>query len=102
MRWVEKAEHGLLAQHELRIDAGEFWVREYDSRLAIARLDGSRLTWEELQAVKSHIWGGGCFAIEAYPADSEVVNLRHTRHLWRLTHAAEMLVRYELRHPEFE
>lgn len=58
------------------------WVRVYESRLAIARHDGQRMTWEELQDVKQQVWGDSP-AVEFYPPEHAVVNLRHTRHLWR-------------------
>ncbi|NOR84513.1 hypothetical protein GQ473_00200 [archaeon] len=57
-------------------------VRKYVDRLAICRIDGERLGWEELQEIKSEILGVDVIAIEVYPAHSKVVNLRHTRHLW--------------------
>ena len=78
---------------------GEHNVRVYADRLAVWRKDGQRLTWEELQAVKCSVWGDRV-AVEVYPAQSDVVNLRHTRHLWtgpKLTEA----VANECSHIEF-
>ena len=78
---------------------GEHNVRVYTDRLAVWRKDGRRLTWEELQAVKCAVWGDRV-AVEVYPAQCDVVNLRHTRHLWtglKLTDA----VAAECTHVEF-
>lgn len=93
--WRQKAEIGLIRQ----IEHGPYRVREYSERLAIWRKDGERLTWEELQKVKQDLWGDR-IAIEAYPAEADVVNLRHTRHLWS-TPEIEIIVKRECRHPEF-
>ncbi len=93
--WCDKAAVGLL---EMRT-VGEHNIRVYADRLAIWRKDGQRLTWEELQAVKCTVWGDR-IAVEVYPAQSEVVNQRHTRHLWagpKLTDA----VAAECKHIEF-
>ena len=93
--WRDKAAVGLLEMRTL----GEHNVRVYADRLAIWRKDGQRLTWEELQSVKCAVWGDRV-AVEVYPAQSNVVNLRHTRHLWsgpRLTEAVEA----ECKHVEF-
>jgi hypothetical protein len=72
-----KASVGLLETRSV----GEHNVRVYADRLAVWRKDGQRLTWEELQAVKCAVWGDRV-AVEVYPAKCDVVNLRHTRHLW--------------------
>lgn len=45
--------------------------------------DGS-VTWDQLQAVKSAVWGPEARAIEVYPSQSDVVNTGCYRHLWRL------------------
>lgn len=45
--------------------------------------DGS-ITWDQLQDIKNNIWGAAARAIEVYPAESDVVNSLHCRHLWRL------------------
>jgi hypothetical protein len=75
--WRDKAAIGLLETRTV----GEHNVRVYADRLAIWRKDGRRLAWEELQAVKQSVWGDRV-AVEVYPAQGDVVNLRHTRHLW--------------------
>ena len=78
MRWHDKALIGQLDTLELQ----EHTIRIYSNRLAISRKDGGWLTWEELQTLKQILWGDE-IAIEVYPKASDVVNLRHTRHLWR-------------------
>lgn len=52
---------------------GHLWV-EHDGHI----------TWEELQEIKSEVWGAEARAIELYPADRAVVNNASIRHLWRL------------------
>ena len=93
--WRAKASVGLIETRTV----GDHNVRVYADRLAIWRKDGQRLTWAELQAVKCEVWGDRV-AVEVYPAQGDVVNLRHTRHLWtglRLTEA----VAAECTHVEF-
>jgi hypothetical protein len=80
---------------------GDYVVREYRNRLAISRDDTGRLTWEEVQFVKSLIWGSKTYAVEIYPPDADVVNTRHTRHIWRLPALAELQVRGSCTHEEF-
>ena len=75
--WRVNAGIGLIAVRDLGIHL----VRIYENRIAIWRKDGRRLGWEELQNIKETIWGDRV-AIEVYPAAADVVNLRHTRHLW--------------------
>lgn len=45
--------------------------------------DGN-ITWEQLQCIKSQVWGADARAIEVYPAHGQVVNNGNYRHLWRL------------------
>lgn len=45
-------------------------------------LDG--LTWDDLMLVKQQTGYGAAFAVEIYPADSNVVNVANMRHLWIL------------------
>lgn len=40
------------------------------------------ISWEELQGVKTAIGYGDCDAVEAYPKNSDVVNVANFRHLW--------------------
>jgi len=42
------------------------------------------ISWDDLQSVKNAIWGAEARAIEVYPRQSDVVNARPCRHLWRL------------------
>jgi|GEM_PF-4011037 len=42
------------------------------------------ISWDELQAIKSHVWGVEAAAIEIYPPRSRVVNNLPMRHLWLL------------------
>jgi len=90
-----KASVGLLETRSVR----EHNVRVYADRLAVWRKDGKRLMWEELQAVKQAVWGDRV-AVEVYPAQSDVVNLRHTRHLWTGPRIVEA-VAAECTHIEF-
>jgi hypothetical protein len=73
--------------------------REYTDRLAVWKANGLRLTWEEVQEAKTLIWGDRV-AIEVYPAASDVVNKRHTHHLWSTPEIVDV-VRRHCRHPEF-
>ncbi len=41
------------------------------------------ISWEEMQAVKSLVWGADAVAVEIYPKQSQVVNSGNYRHLWR-------------------
>lgn len=43
-----------------------------------------KITWDELQQLKSEAGYGYWWAVEIYPADSEVVNVANMRHLWLL------------------
>lgn len=94
-KWGDIAAIGLLETRVLP----EHRVRIYADRLAIWRKDGMRLTWEELQSVKQTVWGDRV-AIEVFPADADVVNLRHTRHLWS-TDILVSAVKSQCRHGEF-
>jgi len=75
-------------------------VRIYSDRLAIWRQDGKRLTWEEVQEVKQMVWGN-TVAVEVYPVQADVVNERHTRHLWSTISIKEAVAK-DCVHPEFE
>lgn len=77
MSFRNKSSVGLLQIKHLE----EHYVRVYSNRISIWRKDGERLSWEEVQKIKCEVIGD-TIAIEVYPADIEVVNLRHTRHLW--------------------
>lgn len=45
--------------------------------------DGA-ITWDDLQAIKTALWGEDARAIEVYPAQVDIVNSGNYRHLWRL------------------
>ena len=45
--------------------------------------DGT-ITWDQLQAIKTALWGAEARAIEVFPAQGDVVNCGNYRHLWRL------------------
>jgi hypothetical protein len=95
MQWRKKANMGLLEQRSV----GDFCIRIYKNRLAIWKKTGERLTWEELQNVKQIIWGNKV-AVEIYPSENDVVNIKHTRHLW-WTEKLEQTAKDECRHEEF-
>lgn len=42
------------------------------------------LTWDELQQIKRECGYGDFYAVEVYPPDDEVVNVKNFRHLWLL------------------
>lgn len=47
-----------------------------------ARTWDDKLTWDELQQIKSDVGYGDWYAIEIFPPDSDVVNVANMRHLW--------------------
>ncbi|MDO5535471.1 MAG: hypothetical protein Q4F65_12590 [Propionibacteriaceae bacterium] len=46
-----------------------------------------RISWDELQAVKTGCGLGNVWAVEVYPPDHEVINEAAMRHLWLLDEA---------------
>lgn len=70
----------------------EFLVQVFDEgdliRLSVNRThhDGTRwtdgVTWDELQRITRECGYGECDAVEAFPADTDVVNDANMRHLW--------------------
>lgn len=62
-------------------------------RLSVCRTshNGQRwedeITWDELQRLKAECGRGNRYAVEVYPADSDVVNVANMRHLWVLLSA---------------
>jgi len=96
MNWKDKAEVGLIETQNI---GSTHKVRVYSDRLAIWRQDGHRLTWEGIQEVKQMVWGN-TVAVEVYPAQADVVNERHTRHLWS-TNSITDAVAKDCVHPEF-
>lgn len=97
MKWKNKISYGMIEVTEIL----EHKVRVYENRLAISRLDGKNQTWEELQQVKNSIWGADCVAIEIYPKESGVVNIKPTRHLWKLSENVEREILKQCNHIEF-
>ena len=95
MTWKQKSQAGLLEKLELR----DHFVRRYQDRLAIWRKDGATLNWDEIQGVKNLVWGHEQVAIEAYPTEKNVVNIKNTRHLWRGEAIDAAMA--SLTHPEF-
>lgn len=59
-------------------------------RLSINRVNrhkgnwADKITWDELQSIKSQVGFGDWFAVEVYPKDKDVVNVANMRHLWVL------------------
>lgn len=72
-----------------------FKVRLYRDRIAVTGKEDVNVSWMELQAIKNHYWGVEGIAVEWYPPQADVVNLRNTRHLWRIKCPVST-------HPEFE
>ena len=67
---------------QLQIDGLAVTVDDSLGKLMVAH-DGT-LGWDQLQAVKTAVWGDGARAIEVYPVQDAVVNSGNFRHLWRL------------------
>ena len=95
MNWYEKSRVGLI-----RIEVVEgYSVRIYSDRIAIQSSNQDPISWEVLQRIKNKIIGS-VFAIEVFPAEeSEVVNLRNTRHLWFGPEVDKL--KDVIKHPEF-
>ena len=96
MNWYEKSRVGLLKviQH-----FETYSIRVYEDRIAIQSPTQDPISWETLQRIKNQVIGE-VFAIEVFPAiESEVVNLRNTRHLWFGPEVDKL--KDILKHPEF-
>lgn len=77
MNWKQKSKVDLI-----RIEhVDEYSVRIYPNRIAIQSEKEDAISWETLQAIKCKIIGDA-IAIEIFPANADVVNLRNTRHIW--------------------
>ncbi len=95
MNWYEKSRIGLL--DIVKVD--DYSVRVYADRIAIQSSKNDAISWEVLQRVKNKVIGE-VFAIEVFPAEeSEVVNLRNTRHLWFGPEVDK--IKDVIKHPEF-
>ena len=97
MKWSKMVSVGLIDVVELACHK----VRVYENRLAIWRKDGGFLTWDELQEIKELFWEGQ-LAIELYPKQSQVVNIKNTRHLWQVDDNTSMKILEQCSHLEFE
>lgn len=65
----------------------DYKVLIYDTppRLAIySRSNKPISSWVVLQYIKNHFWGDGTMAVEMFPPQSSVINISHTRHLWKM------------------
>lgn len=97
--WYDRIRPGLWDVKTVFLQGQEYRVRVYDTRLAIHAVPDRVMSWEEIQAVKEEVWGD-CMAVEVYPPKNEVVNFRHTRHLWSAP-GVESMIRHHCIHPEF-
>jgi hypothetical protein len=95
MTWESRASIGLSATDYYK----DHTVRVYEDRLAISRLDGKNVSWEEAQELKERYWPNS-IAVEVFPPEGAVVNLRATRHLWRSPLLSEAVCE-DCIHPEF-
>lgn len=58
------------------------WLDTDIDRIEIAHK--GNLGWDEMQAIKTLVWGDDHTAIELFPPAPEVVNGGNYRHLWRI------------------
>lgn len=99
MNWREKAAFGLIRMEKIDANGIEYTVRVYSDRIAIQSKTNDPISWGTLQLVKSKVLGE-VFAVEVFPAiESDVVNLRNTRHLWFGSEIDK--IQSILIHPEF-
>ena len=103
-KWRETVNQGLLSEKILPASEHglypEVTIRRYSNRIAVLRTDQRRLTWDELQQIKTIVLDN-MLAIEVYPPEQKVINARHTRHLW-FSPALSTIVNLTCQHPEFE
>lgn len=95
MNWKQKSKVDLI---EIR-QVGEYSVRIYPNRIAIQSDKPDAISWETLQAIKSEVLGD-VMAIEIFPHNSQVVNLKNTRHLWFSEDLKDLTKTFT--HPEFQ
>ena len=74
----------------------KYLVQQYVEKSGVSRLTVCRtalnnngqwrdnITWDELQWIKSAVGFGDRMAVEIFPADDDIVNVRNMRHLWIL------------------
>ena len=72
------------------------FMQDNATRLDIRRKDEKdRITWDELQKIKSDCGFGHLDAIELYPADMDVINTGNWRHLYIFDHKLPFVIRKE-------
>ena len=109
LRWPEKLvllRDATLPPHQdpkffCAMRSRQFLVQLFSEPRGIIRLSASRsilrgdglwedgITWDELQRLKAEAGYGDRFAVEVYPADTDVVNVGNLRHLWILPEPLE-------------
>lgn len=47
------------------------------------------ITWDELQQIKAECGNSEVYAVEIFPAESDLVNVANMRHLWLLNKAPD-------------
>jgi hypothetical protein len=57
------------------------WLDTDLDRIEVAH--NGMVTWDELQHIKTLVWGENAIAVEVYPRTADVVNTGNFRHLWR-------------------
>lgn len=71
------------------------------ARVSINRteMDGNRwrdgITWDQVQRIKQEIGRGEQWAVEVFPADTELVNVANVRHIWLLAEAPAFAWKHE-------
>lgn len=61
----------------------QVYIFEELEQLSVQRKDGAPVDgWDDLQEIKSDIFGPEFEAVELYPAEDRLVNMGNTRHLW--------------------
>jgi hypothetical protein len=75
----------------------DYTARLLGSHLTIERLDGEPIIaeWDVIQQIKNEMAGEDAWAIEIFPAESEVVNEINRRHLWVVPE--ELMATFNLR-----
>lgn len=76
----------------LYVDSGSPYPRLTVHRTETDRQTGTwrdGITWDELQAVKRQCGMAEQWALEVYPADSEIVGMKAVRHLWFVKEAPD-------------
>ena len=92
-QWPPHEQPGLFALWRSR----GFLVQGFNEAAGVIRISVNRtsldtktgrwvdgITWDELQRLKGEAGYADLFAVEIYPAESDVVNVGNLRHLWLL------------------